>query len=618
MRTIFSTILALFLANANIGQSVMTRSGISNTNINLDKSSTNIDPITYVCPTGQMPAPIDLLKMNENTDGWSDGLRFAIFDFQNSVNSLSKTYHTNNAILQGTFMGYGRVQTHNICLTIGQSYTVVAPDILAIYNDDEIGLIVCNDVYIGPGQWTHIRMTDKGCKTTSIKISSVNDDKRKHKNYISVDQIPNINMAKITGLYIPVHSYHSVNPHLFSHSYSISFCTPTPTTQIPSPIPTTLSPSPSPSPSPTTQIPSPTSLSTNCPTIKTQFPTSSFPPPTFSPVNFPTPGPSLADLPTFSPTVQTLPIAQFQTAIVLSVSSNAPYDSQTELAICTATAKTLSIDPSTCQYDGTLFTQTSRRQLSDINTLDHNIRLLSTYNAASSLTIAVPAANPAAFFATASTNLAAAASSGSFTVDLQSACQSLGVVNAVSSAIVTGTSTAGLVVILPPTASPTQSPTQNNGQTFASNRKQLLSAGDIAAATIMSIFGCIMLLYGLYYYHYNYLRIIYDNNQYSNVNTSSAIVSSCNDDDIFDGQDKQNMDLDNNNENNNNKNDVVLLVDAIPATEPIFANTNENSKNDINTPINIIIASPIDNNDINIEIKNDYEIVICDEPTGPL
>lgn len=600
MRTIFSTILALFLANTNIGQSVVTRSSSSNTNI--DKTSTNTDPITYICPTGQMPAPLDLLKMNENTDGWSDGLRFAIFDFPisvNSVNSLSKTYHTNNAILQGTFMGYGRVQTHNICLTIGQSYIVTAPDILAIYNDDEIGLIVCNDVYIGPGQKTHIRMTDEGCKTTSIKISSVDDDKRKHKNYISVDTIPNINMAKITGLYIPVHSYHSVKPPLFSHS--ISFCSPSP-----SPSPTTLSPSPS----PTTQIPSPTSLSTNCPTTKTQFPTSSFPPPTFSPVNFPTPGPSLADLPTFSPTIQTLPIAQFQTAIVLSVSSNAPYDSQTELAICSATAKTLSIDPSTCQYDGTLFTQTSRRQLSDINTLDHNIRLLSTYNAASSLTIAVPAANPAAFFATASTNLAAAASSGSFTVDLQSACQSLGVVNAVSSATVTGTSTAGLVVILPPTASPTQSPTQNNGQTFASNRKQLLSAGDIAAATIMSVFGCIMLLYGLYYYHYNYLRIIYDNNQYSNINASSAIVSSCKDDDIFDGQDKPIIDPDNS--------DVALLVDAIPATEPILANTNENSQNDINTPINTIVESQVDNNDINIEIKNDYEIVICDEPTGPL
>ena len=207
-------------------------------------------------------------------------------------------------------------------------------------------------------------------------------------------------------------------------------------------------------------------------------------------------------------------------------------------------------------------------------------------------------ANPAIFFAAASANLAAAASSGSFTANLQSACQSLGVVNSVSTATVIGALASGLIIILPPTASPTtgptQGPTQNNGQSVASTKS--LSAGDIAAATIMSVFGCVMLICGLYWYHYNYLQIIYDSNPYSNVNTSSAIGSSNNDNDIVDDEDKQNINPDNS--------DIALLVDVIP-TEPVL--TIETSQNDI------INESPVNINDINIEIKNDYEIIVQDE-----
>ena len=631
MKTIFSTFLALFLTNITIGQSVVTRSSILNT----DKTTTDIHS-TYACPITQMPAPIDLFKVNENTDGWSDGLRFAIFNFPR------KTYYTNDAFLQGTFMGHGLIQSHNICLTVGKSYMVVAPDIMQ--NDDEIGMLICNTVYIEPGEMAQIRMTEKGCKAIPADhLNMQNSQQTNQKN----DK--NLEHPTPVHFYIPVQSYQSANtyslsmsqtlsksysqstsptiypspePYSFSNSMSrsismsTSFCSPSPTisSQTPSPSlntnsPTTNSPTTTDTTtSPTTNSPTTNSPTTNSPNPST-FPTTNYPPPTFSPVNFPTPEPSLDNQPSPSPTIQTLPVAQFKTEIMLSVSSNAPYDSQTELAICSATAKTLSIDPSTCKYDGTIFTQTSRRNRRNRRKLIH---ILSTFNAASSLSIVVMTANPAIFFAAASSNLAAAASSGSFTANLQSECQSLGVVNAVSSATVTGASASGLVIILPPTQGPTQGPiqgptqgpTQNNGQNVAS--KKLLSAGDIAAATIMSVFGCVMLFFGLYWYHYNYLQIIYDSNPYSNVNTTSAVVTSCNDDnDIIDGQDKTDIDLDNT--------DVALLVDVIP-TEPVL--TNENGQNDIiNTIVesHTIVESPVDNNDINIEIKNDYEIVVQDE-----
>ena len=623
MKTIFSTILALFLTNITITQSVVTRSSSLNTDI--DKTATDIHN-TYACPTRQMPAPIDLFKVNENTDGWPDGLRFAVFNFP------SKTYYTNNALLQGTFMGNGLIQSHNICLTVGKSYMVVAPDIMQ--NDDEIGMLICNTVYIEPGEMAQIRMTEKGCKAIPADHLNLQNSQQTNQNDKKIE--PPTPMH----LYIPVQSYQSVKtyslplsqlmsqtlsksysqssptiypspePYSFSNSMSrptsmsTSFCSPnpspSPTTNSPSPNPTTNSPNPtisSQTPSPTTSPSSTTTDTTISPTTNSPnpstFPTTNYPPPTFTPVNFPTPEPSLANQPSPSPTVQTLPVAQFKTEIVLSVSSNAPYDQQTELAICTATAKTLSIDPSTCKYDGTTFTQTSRRNRRNRRKLIH---ILSTYNAESSLSIVVMTANPAIFFAAASANLAAAASSGSFTANLQSACQSLGVVNSVSTATVIGALASGLIIILPPTASPTtgptQGPTQNNGQSVASTKS--LSAGDIAAATIMSVFGCVMLICGLYWYHYNYLQIIYDSNPYSNVNTSSAVVTSCND--IVDGQDKKNIDPDNS--------DIALLVDVIP-TEPVL--TIENSQNDI------INESPVNNNDINIEIKNDYEIVVQDE-----
>ena len=619
MKTIFSTILVLFLSNITITQSVVTRSS----SLNTAKTITDIHN-TYACPTTQMPAPIDLFKVNENTDGWPDGLRFAIFNFP------SKTYYTNDALLQGTFMGNGLIQSHNICLTVGKTYMVVAPDIMQ--NDDEIGMLICNTVYIEPGKMAQIRMTDNGCKALPAYHLNIQNSQQ-----ISEKNDKNLEPPTPVKLYIPVQSYQSVKtyslplsqlmsqtlsksysqstsptiypspePYSFSRSISIStsFCSPNP-----SPSPITNSPSPitnSPSPTISSQTSSPTtspsstttdttiSPTTNSPNPST-FPTTNYPPPTFTPVNFPTPEPSLANQPSPSPTVQTLPVAQFKTEIVLSVSSNAPYDQQTELAICTATAKTLSIDPSTCKYDGTTFTQTSRRNRRNRRKLIH---ILSTYNAESSLSIVVMTANPAIFFAAASANLAAAASSGSFTANLQSACQSLGVVNSVSTATVIGALASGLIIILPPTASPTtgptQGPTQNNGQSVASTKS--LSAGDIAVATIMSVFGCVMLICGLYWYHYNYLQIIYDSNPYSNVNTSSAIGSSNNDNDIVDDEDKQNIDPDNS--------DIALLVDVIP-TEPVL--TIETSQNDI------INESPVNINDINIEIKNDYEIIVQDE-----
>ena len=584
MKTIFSTILVLFLSNITITQSVVTRSS----SLNTAKTITDIHN-TYACPTTQMPAPIDLFKVNENTDGWPGGLRFAIFNFP------SKTYYTNDALLQGTFMGNGLIQSHNICLTVGKTYMVVAPDIMQ--NDDEIGMLICNTVYIEPGKMAQIRMTDNGCKALPAYHLNIQNSQQ-----ISEKNDKNLEPPTPVKLYIPVQSYQSVKTISLqmSQTLSKSYSQSTSPTIYPSPEPYSFSRSisistsfcsPSPTTTPTITIPSPT---TNNPNPST-FPTTNYPPPTFTPVNFPTPEPSLPNQPSPNPTVQTLPVAQFKTEIVLSVSSNAPYDQQTELAICTATAKTLSIDPSTCKYDGTTFTQTSRRNRRNRRKLIH---ILSTYNAESSLSIVVMTANPAIFFAAASANLAAAASSGSFTANLQSACQSLGVVNSVSTATVIGALASGLIIILPPTASPTtgptQGPTQNNGQSVASTKS--LSAGDIAAATIMSVFGCVMLICGLYWYHYNYLQIIYDSNPYSNVNTSSAIGSSNNDNDIVDDEDKQNINPDNS--------DIALLVDVIP-TEPVL--TIETSQNDI------INESPVNINDINIEIKNDYEIIVQDE-----
>ena len=508
MKTIFSTICAFCIA---IG--LTSAKSITNY-VNADNTK---------CIEGAAMAHLDLLKLDESTFGWNDGLFFSIFEYL-----PSKAYTEDNAFMRGTFMGHGTVETYNICLLIGKSYVIQAPTV-SNENEDEIGMTICEQKYLEPNNMIRIHMTTTGCKVVDITekpsnkpINSPMNNENVLYNYVQSYNSINYISIPISSSYIHSLSYsansmsqsRSYSMHQSIHHYSmdnsIHYSMHQSTSHSNSILTSqhTIDPSPSPSPiiepSPSPIIdPSPSPIIDPSPSPITNPNI----PPTFNPVNFPTPHPSLENQPSANPTTQNLPIAQFKVSIILSVTSNAPYDSQTELAICEATAITLSTDPEDCHYTGTIFAQTSRRELLNVKTLE--FELLSTYAATSSINIIVQTANPNTFFSQASADLATAASSGSFTANLQSACQSLGVINAVSTATVTGASAFALVIILPPTFIPTPSPTNNNAEsgTLSSGH---LSVGDIIAATIMSAFGALLLFCGLYYYHRNYLQIIYD------------------------------------------------------------------------------------------------------------
>ena len=339
-----------------------------------------------------------------------------------------------------SIIGNDNIISTQICLETGHYVASVNPSLY------ESGIIICSKQFINAGQRANFYIKNNGCYPEAVKDEQFSMPGSPQSGFY---QSSSLQSGHYQSSSPQSGSYQSlkISHQLFSYSFSAqkSYIT-----RIPSPEPTSREPTTHPtsqeptsqltSREPTSQKPTSREPSTH-PTTHPSTQLSTQPStrvPTYHNSIVPTPVPSIES----EPTIQTLPIARFSASIILSVSSNISYDSTSQLAICTATTMTLNILPKSCIYYGTTFIQTSRRRLS-------------TYNAASSLTISVQSANPLAYFTAATNSLASAASSGLFTANLMSSCAALGLANAVSSATVTGASTSGLTIIQPPTMAPT-------------------------------------------------------------------------------------------------------------------------------------------------------------------
>jgi len=440
----------------------------------------------------------------------------------------------------GSMINNNNIETHNLCLSNG-AYNIIMPE--NNKSNQEVGLVVCENKFIGSGENVFFKITDRGCIITKTvqPVALVNNmfpivysyDIGSIRPTIRPTNSPTIRPTNTLSYSLNLFSYsshsashsshssHSAssasssshsspNPsYKFSSSYLFSFSRSfmTNPTILPTSYPTiypTVFPLHYPTALPTnypTILPTtlplryPTVLPTNYPTV---LPTNY---PTVLPTNYPTIYPTVFQtvLPTIYPTVfqtvlpttQSLPIALFNTAITLQVTSNTPFDSQTQLAICSATAITLNININDCNYQNTAFT----------SSLVHH--LLSGYTATSSMSITVQTANPASFFASATSTLSSAASSGLFTANLVSACQSIGITN---TATVIGATTSGLQIIQPPTITPTFSPTLNITHVGLTSK---FTFWNIETIVSISVFGSIFIFFIMYYcYHRNLSDII--------------------------------------------------------------------------------------------------------------
>ena len=396
---------------------------------------------------------------------------FKLYLLQSNIGDWIGEYTIRNSITGFDFItGYmstnNNIETHNLCLSKGE-YNIIMPK-----NNLEFGLIVCEQKFIRSGEILFFKITDRGCVIDKV-VQQMN----------FVNTIFPIVYSYDVGSTSPTNSYNPTITPSYAFSYSFSGgsfllnSTPIPTVlplRYPTVLPTSL-----PSVSP---LRYPTVLPTTLPSV--------------SPLRYPTVLPT--SLPSVShlryPTVQSLPIALFNTAIILSVTTNTPFNKQTQSAICSATAITLNININDCNYQNTVFT-------TSLSTFAH--KLLTGYTATSYMTITVQTANPASFFASATSTLSGAASSGLFTANLVSSCQSLGITN---TATVIGATTSGLQIIQPPTISPTFSPSLNITHVGLTSKNLFWNVETIVS---ISVFGSIFVLFIMYYcYHRNLSDII--------------------------------------------------------------------------------------------------------------
>jgi len=532
----------------------------------------SMDYSLEICSSNSRLIPLNLINTIEKYEG--------------DVISYTITSGENNIIMQGFFdiRVINSIQTQHICLPF-DTYTIQLHSSENDKINERIGLVICNTKFISFGEYGYFENSRNGCiPRTEIKESILPsevrpmravENKKMLSNYIPTFSYNSVKFfsgkgsissssssVSVSASYsrsTPSFSSHQTNKlssdivsykfsaPLFSYSYhSTTFSTssgsvnniltPSPTTT-PAPIPLdtnnpTLAPIPIITSSPT--IPytlAPTMSFTSEPTLMfTQIPTLlSTPTPTYTYTITPTLLHTLVNtlipttLQTLSPTTQSLPIAEFTTSLVLSVSSNESYDSQTTLAICTATTTILNIEPDNCNYQGTSFSQNSRRLLFI------NLAAVHTYTATSILTISVQTSNPGAFFSVASTLLSSAASSGTFTTTLLNVCQQLGVTGAITTASVIGAVASGLNIIGPPTIRPTYYPSIISNSSNIS-AKSKFETEYIIIGSIMAIFGSFVILSGLYYYHYyrtdgsNKYTSIYTENENNIANEIDDVV----------------------------------------------------------------------------------------------
>jgi len=511
----------------------------------------SMDYSLEICSGNSRLIPLNLINTIEKYEG--------------DVISYTLTSGENNIIMQGFFdiRVINSIQTHHICLPF-DTYTIKLHSLENDKINERIGLVICNTKFISFGEYGYFENSRNGCiPRTEIKESILPsevrpmrapENKKMLSNYIPTFSYNSVKFfsgkgsisSSISSSYsrsTPSFSSHrsikfssdifsyKFSAPLFSYSYhSTTFSTssgsvnniltPSPTTT-PAPIPIvtnnpTLAPMPLITSSPT--IPytlAPTMSFTSEPTLMfTQIPTLLH---TLVNTLIPT------TLQTLRPSTQSLPIAEFTTSVVLSVSSNESYDSQTTLAICTATTIILNIEPDNCNYQGTSFSQNSRRLLFI------NLAAVHTYTATSILTISVQTSNPGAFFSVALTLLSSAASSGTFTATLLNVCQLLGVTGAITTASVIGAVASGLNIIGPPTIRPTYYPSIISNSSNIS-AKSKLETEYIIIGSIMAIFGSFVILSGLYYYHYyrtdgsNKYASIYTENENNIANELDEVV----------------------------------------------------------------------------------------------
>ena len=369
----------------------------------------------------------------------------------------------NSIIVSKYITDTSSIQENTVCLHPNIMYSIKMTPVNDIRRDD-IGLILCNTIFIESYNSVHFYIDkNNNCINprpalsgyySSMKLSTIEPSSYSHRFNSMTQSIYQSSLSRQSAVEPPGYSYHfssmrQSTSEYTSYSYHFSSMGPT-LTHIPSHRPTTITNVPT-----ITITTASTHIPTTIPTASTRIPTTNQP-----------------------SSIQPIPSIIFDTSITLRLTSNSPYDNQTKLAICTATTNIINVHVDTCTYQGTTFS-------SQLETPAASAHLLSIYSATSVLSILIPTTTPIqTLYNTISQQLSTAASDGTFTAQLVSACQLLGVVNAVSTATVIGATV--LIITIPPTYSPTISSNIEAGNMTPESIAGIIIGGLAFIVTVMA------------------------------------------------------------------------------------------------------------------------------------
>lgn len=236
-------------------------------------------------------------------------------------------------------------------------------------------------------------------------------------------------------------------------------------------------------------------VTTTAPTVSpTNTPAPSTAKPSKNPVNFPTKAPGAVATPTAAPSVQTVPVVSFTSALTFSgFETNAALSAADQDSITITVCKSMGLGNATnaCSYVGTTFTAvSSRRKLRAANGMH---MLTTTYDALTTVQVQlILASYPLYADATAlrdalATSLSTAVTSGTFATTLATVGQDNGSAR-VLQATPTGVTTSTVTVVAPPTLAPTSAPKKDDD-------KAALSTGAIIGIAVGGGVGLIIIIF---------------------------------------------------------------------------------------------------------------------------
>eukprot|EP01039_Chlorochromonas_danica_P009796 gene9797-10834_t len=251
-------------------------------------------------------------------------------------------------------------------------------------------------------------------------------------------------------------------------------------THAPSMLPTHVpSATPSVAPSAAPSIPptfSPTISPTHAPTVR----------PSQVPSFRPTPSPTITRAPTAAPTVQTQPVLQFSSFLVMSGLTSTDLSASDQAAVLQTQAQILSINVNYIVYVRASFTSRRARRLTELETSDVSVMTNTTLPL---VDFPQYAGNATALYQNMTTTLSTSVTDGTFTTTLQVQANSTG------STTMTSVTVSGVLNTAAVVTNPSSSDDDDDD-----SKDDKLSGGAIAGIVIGCVVFAALVIFGAYYF----------------------------------------------------------------------------------------------------------------------